>query len=244
MKTIGFLFFLSLVFCSCKEENTTKSSCGEAAHYNIIAELEWENQWFNFNTRLFDEKLRRKGRDLFDISTVKIYEKEFKPFQEVVEKKLDRQFDDLSYIILYYDANISTEDTKIKLDDIKGISIYDYQRSKKRYAHSLYKRGAHTFEIVPKYSSLLSELIYNHLNDIMQEELFPNQLNTGYMLVQNITEVRRHYKERKAHNRSFFDFGSASYRERPHSDEHFCNFSQWCTIKKQDKPKRSACPVL
>ncbi|BDS12418.1 hypothetical protein [Aureispira anguillae] len=204
MRLLSIVLLLSIL--SCKDEHRRKPYCGEAPHYNITAELELERQNFSFKTILYDSKLDKKRIDqlalntLFDVGISRVDNQDFIPLKERVEDLLNKTFNKLTYIVFYYKLDLSDKVTKIGYENIKAISIYNYQERSKRYAHSLYKKEGKEFKIDADFSSLVSKLRFNDLGNIITNEIFPNEINKGYLLVKNQMEAKKHYQERKEHN--------------------------------------------
>lgn len=222
MKPLQFLLLLSLILFSCKERNQTKKSCGESPHYDVIAELELENQWFSFkNAQLFDQSLSITA--VADVAVVRIYEEDFAPLERAIEDKLNLKFDQLAYVVFFFDINLSDKDTKIKAQNIKAISTYTYQSKFKRYSHKFYKKENQTFKEDTRFTRLLDAPVYNYLNDLIEDELCPNKVDRGYFLIQNTTKAEKYYKEISKDKNNFFDFSSSSYRERPYDPNYICN---------------------
>lgn len=221
MKKISFLFaLLSITLFSCMDKENSTKTCGEAANYDIITELNWNNQTFNYKTRLYDSKLR--NRDLFDIAKSIVEQEEFAPLQKEVESTLSKKFNELTYLVFYYDIDLSDKNTKINFDNIKAVSTYEYQKASKRYAHVLYKKEGNAFKIDSKFSSFVNSLAYNHINNIIKNEICPNQVDRGYLLVKNLTEAKKHYKERKESMSSSFLMNTSQFRALPH--QFICNY--------------------
>lgn len=230
MKDLFLIGLLAFWLISCQQEvdkaSCQNSNCGSRPHYDAVLNLKWEQSTFSFQGQLFDSELNNKEVP-YDMALARLEAQEFLPIQNSIEAALPEKQEQVVYTILYYDIDLSLDKRTISAEDVKAISTFAYVEIKDRYQHTLYRKTEGSQHYTPEEKGLIREVNYNNIGKLIREEIFPNQTERGYIVLQNLTKGKEIYNARNSTSSLMITptvpASNASYRDIPGGSAPVCD---------------------